>query len=284
MKTHKPNVSAPVSEQIRIGSIYFALILLAIVTLLPFVWLIASTFKTNPEIVGVPGTFFPKSFTLEHYSYITGKFQIGTFFFNSLALAIIKTAIGVYTSLYAGYMFAKLEFPLKRTLYALILFTMTVPAIVTLIPTYDLANKVNLIDSWWAIILQAVVLSFGIFMMTLYITKAVPQPLLDAAHIDGAGQFYIFHKIVAPLSTNMISALSIFVFLGSWNDFLWPYLVLNSRRKFPLSVALSMLSGQNNTNYGALFAATLLTIVPILIVFWSFQRRFIEGVAMSGIK
>ena len=281
MSTYKKQ---PVSEQIFTGSIYLGLILVAIITLLPFLWLIASTFKTNQEIVGMPGTFFPKSFTLEHYSYIIDKFQIGTFFFNSLVLAIIRTAIGVYTSLYVGYMFAKLEFPLKRTLYALILFTMTVPAIVTLIPNYDLINKFHLIDSWWAIIIHAVVMSFGIFMMTLYITKAVPQPLLDAAHIDGAGQFYIFHKIVAPLSTNMVSALSIFTFLGSWNDFLWPYLVLNSQRKFPLSVAIKMFQGQNNTNYGALFAATLLTIVPILIVFWSFQRRFIEGVAMSGIK
>ena len=253
-------------------------------TLRPFIGLIASTFKVNQEIVGVPGTFFPRVPTLEHYRFILGKFRIGTFFFNSLALAVIRTAAGVYTSLYAGYMFAKLEFPLKRVLYGLILFTMTVPAIVTMIPTYDLANRVNLIDSWWAIILPSVVVSFGIFMMRLYITRAVPSPLLEAARMDGAGEFFMFHRIVAPLSVNMVSALSIFLFLGSWNDFLWPYLVLNSQGKFPLSVALSMLSGQNNTNYGGLFAATLLTIVPILIVYWIFQRRFIEGAAMTGIK
>lgn len=272
------------SDRIRTIFTYLALILFAIVTLLPFLWLIAATFKPNQEIVGVPGTFLPCSYTLEHYRYIIGTFKIGTFFFNSLVLAVIKTVVGVYTSLYAGYMFAKLEFPLKRWLYALILFTMTVPAIVTLIPTYDLANKARLIDSWWAIILPTVVISFGIFMMRLYLTKAVPSPLLEAAQIDGAGQFFLFHRIVVPLSINMVSALSIFLFLGSWNDFLWPYLVLNTQRKFPLSVALSMLSGQNNTNYGGLFVATLLTIVPILIVFWIFQRRFIEGVALTGIK
>lgn len=272
------------SDRIRTVFTYLALILFAIVTLLPFLWLIAATFKPNQEIVGVPGTFLPRSYTLEHYRYIIGTFKIGTFFFNSLVLAVIKTVVGVYTSLYAGYMFAKLEFPLKRWLYALILFTMTVPAIVTLIPTYDLANKARLIDSWWAIILPTVVISFGIFMMRLYLTRAVPSPLLEAAQIDGAGQFFMFHRIVVPLSINMVSALSIFLFLGSWNDFLWPYLVLNTQRKFPLSVALSMLSGQNTTNYGGLFVATLLTIVPILIVFWIFQRRFIEGVALTGIK
>lgn len=263
---------------------YTGLILFAVITLVPFLWLIASTFKPNQEIVGVPATFFPRKFTMEHYQYIIGKFKIITFFFNSLILAIVKTVVGVYTSLYAGYMFAKLEFPLKKALYGLILFTMTVPALVTLIPTYDLTNKVNLIDSWWAIILPSVVMSFGIFMMRLYITRAVPSPLLEAARIDGAGDFFIFHNIVAPLSVNMISAFSILTFLGSWNDFLWPYLVLNTQRKFPLSVALSMLQGQNNTNYGSLFAATLLTIFPILIVYWVFQKRFIEGVAMTGIK
>ena len=268
----------------RRGAIYFGLTAFAVMTLLPFIWLIASTFKVNQEIVGVPGTFFPRVPTLEHYRFILGKFRIGTFFFNSLALAVIRTAAGVYTSLYAGYMFAKLEFPLKRVLYGLIMFTMTVPAIVTMIPTYDLANRANLIDSWWAIILPSVVVSFGIFMMRLYITRAVPSPLLETARMDGAGEFFMFHRIVAPLSVNMVSALSIFLFLGSWNDFLWPYLVLNSQGKFPLSVALSMLSGQNNTNYGGLFAATLLTIVPILIVYWIFQRRFIEGAAMTGIK
>ena len=264
--------------------IYIGLLLMAFITLVPFVWLIASTFKTNYEIVGVPGTFFPESFTTEHYTYILGKFNIFMYFFNSLILAVIKTVVGVYTSLYIGYMFAKFTFFGKKALYSMIVFTMTVPALVTMIPTYNMANSVNLIDSWWAIILPAVVLSFGIFMMRLYVTKAVPTALLEAAQIDGAGQFFIFHRIVMPLSINMISALSIYVFLGAWNDFLWPYLVLNSQRKFPLSVALSMLNGQNNTNYGGLFVATLLTIVPILIVYWTFQKRFIEGVSMTGIK
>lgn len=264
--------------------IYIGLLFMAFITMVPFVWLIASTFKTNYEIVGVPATFFPESFTTEHYAYIMGKFNILIYFFNSLMLAIIKTVVGVYTSLYIGYMFAKFTFFGKKALYSMIVFTMTVPALVTMIPTYNMANSVNLIDSWWAIILPAVVLSFGIFMMRLYITKAVPTALLEAAQIDGAGQFFIFHRIVMPLSINMISALSIYVFLGAWNDFLWPYLVLNSQKKFPLSVALSMLNGQNNTNYGGLFVATLLTIVPILIVYWTFQKRFIEGISMTGIK
>lgn len=264
--------------------VYLLLIIAAFISLVPFIWLIASTFKNNYEIVGVPSTFFPKEITFEHYKYIVDKFNILTFFLNSLYLAVLKTCIGVYTSVYLGYIFAKFTFRLKKPIYSLIVFTMTVPALVTMIPTYGMVNQVNLIDSWWAIILPSVVVSFGIFMMRMYITKAVPTALLEAAKIDGAGQFFIFHKIVLPLSSNMISALFIFVFLGSWNDFLWPYLVLNTKEKFPLSVALQMMNGQNNTNYGALFVATLLTIVPILIVYWILQNKFIEGVAMTGIK
>lgn len=276
----KPNQLGKVAQTI----IYILLIIAALIATVPFIWLIASTFKTNYEIVGVPATFFPKEITFDHYLYIVGKFKIFSYFFNSLFLAIVRTSAGVYTSVYLGYLFAKFEFNLKKPIYSMIVFTMTVPALVTMIPTYDMANKANLIDSWWAIILPAVVVSFGIFMMRMYITKAVPDPLLDAAKIDGAEQFFIFHKIVIPLSVNMISALSIFVFLGSWNDFLWPYLVLNNQKKFPLSVALQMMVGQNNTNYGALFVATLLTIVPILIVYWILQNKLIEGVSMTGIK
>jgi len=276
----KPNQLSKTAEFF----IYIMLIIAALVSLIPFIWLIASTFKHNQEIVGVPATFFPNEITFEHYKYIVGKFHIGSYFFNSLYLAVVRTTVGVYTSVYLGYIFAKFEFRFKKPIYSMIVFTMTVPALVTMIPTYDMANKVNLIDSWWAIILPAVVVSFGIFMMRMYITNAVPNPLLDAAKIDGANQFFIFHKVVLPLSVNMISALAIFQFLGSWNDFLWPYLVLNNQKKFPLSVALQMMVGQNNTNYGALFVATLLTIVPILIVYWILQNKFIEGVSMTGIK
>lgn len=276
----KPNQLSFGAETI----VYIFLIIVAFISLVPFIWLIASTFKNNYEIVGVPATFFPKKITFEHYQYIVGKFKIFTYFYNSLFLAVVKTVVGVYTSVYFGYIFAKFVFHLKKAIYSLIVFTMTVPALVTMIPTYEMVNQVNLIDSWWAIILPSVVISFGIFMMRMYITKAIPDPLIEAAKIDGAGQFFIFHKIVLPLSSNMISALSIFVFLGSWNDFLWPYLVLNNQSKFPLSVALQMMNGQNNTNYGALFVATLLTIVPILIVYWILQNRFIEGVSMTGIK
>lgn len=264
--------------------LYIILIIGAITMLLPFIWLVLSTLKTNNEINAVPPTFFPKEWTLENYKSILENFNIGRYFSNSLFLALVKTVIGVYTSLLCGFVFAKYEFKGKDVIFKVVLFSMMVPYLIMVIPMYQMINKAGLSDTYTAIIIVSLYSSFGIFMMRQYMVDGVPNELLEAARIDGATEMRIFHTIAIPLSTNMVSALVIFLFLWNWEDFLWPYLVLNTQDKFPLSVALSMFSGQNTTNYGGLFAATAVTIVPILIVYLLFQRRFIEGVSMSGIK
>ncbi len=251
---------------------------------LPFFWLILSTFKHSSEITAVPVTFFPREITFENYLEIFESFNIARYFSNSLFLAVVKTTIGIYTSLLCGYVLAKFEFRGKKIIFALILFSMMVPYLIMVIPMYEMVNSVNLIDTYWALILPALYSSFGIFMMRQYMVKGVPNELIEAARIDGAKEFFIFHRIAIPLSINMISALAIFLFLWNWEDFLWPYLVLNTKNKMPLAVALNMFSGQNAVNYGGLFAATAVTILPVLIVYLFFQRRFVEGVSMSGIK
>lgn len=264
--------------------LYTILIIGAITMLLPFVWLVLSTLKSNNEINSIPPTFIPKVWTIENYQYILKNFNITRYFGNSLFLAIIKTVIGLYTSLLCGFVFAKYEFKYRDAIFNLVLFSMMVPYLIMVIPMYEMINKAGLSDTYTAIIIVSLYSSFGIFMMRQYMRDGVPNELIEAARIDGATEMRIFHTIAIPLSTNMVSALVIFLFLWNWEDFLWPYLVLNTQDKFPLSVALSMFSGQNTTNYGGLFAATAVTIVPILIVYLMFQRRFIEGVSMSGIK
>lgn len=256
----------------------------AIIMFLPFVWLIVSTFKSTEEIMAVPPTFFPKLWIFNNYGYIFKQFSIARFFTNSLFLATVKTAIGVYTSLFCGYVFAKFDFKFKNLIFASTIFTMMVPYLTTVIPLYGMVNKVGLIDTYTAVILPALYSAFGIFMMRQYMKDGVPKELIEAMRIDGATEFGIFHSVAIPLSINMISALSIFLFLWNWEDFLWPYLVLTTQKKYPLAVALSMFSGQNTINYGGLFAATAITIIPILVVYLFFQKRFVEGVSMSGIK
>ncbi len=274
------------SKKINIGRIciYVVLILGAITMLLPFIWLVLSTFKSNAEINAFPPTFFPKEWIITNYTDLFEKFNIDKYFVNSLYLSTVKTVIGVYTSLLCGFVFAKYNFKFKKAIYGLILFSMMVPYLVMIIPMYDLINYMGLNNTYTAIIVVSLYSSFGIFMMKQFMDDGVPNELLEAARIDGASEMRIFHTIAIPLSVNMISALVIFLFLWNWEDFLWPYLVLQDSDKFPISVALNMFSGQNNTNYGGLFAATAVTIIPILIVYFIFQKRFIEGVAMSGIK
>lgn len=265
----------------------FFIILLWIIGIfmfIPFLWLIVSTFKTNQEIMAIPPSFFPKMWSVENYKYILSQFNISRYFMNSVFLAVVKTVIGVYTSLLCGYVLAKFRFRGKKIIFSIILFTMMVPYLIMIIPTYEMINKMGLVDTYTAVIITTLYSSFGIFMMRQYMTTGIPNELIEAARIDGASEFRIFHTIAIPLSINMISALSIFLFLWNWEDFLWPYLVLTTQDKYPLAVALSMFSGQNSVNYGGLFAAASVTILPILVVYMFFQKRFTEGISMSGIK
>jgi multiple sugar transport system permease protein/raffinose/stachyose/melibiose transport system permease protein len=255
-----------------------------LIMLLPFLWLMLSTFKNGTEITAVPTTFFPRRWTIENYIDILKNFNIGRYFLNSVFLSTIKTFIALYTSLLCGYVLAKFAFRGKKFVFGIILFTMMVPYLIMVIPLYQMINKVGLIDSYLALILPSLYSSFGIFMMKQYMMEGVPNDLIDAARIDGVSEFRIFHSIAIPLSTNMISALAIFLFLWNWEDFLWPYLVLTTKDKMPLAVALNMFSGQNTVNYGGLFAATAVTILPILVTYLFFQNKFVEGISMSGIK
>ncbi len=256
----------------------------ALIMFLPFLWLMLSTFKHTDEIISVPPSFFPKEWTVNNYVETITKFNITRYFGNSIFLASIKTFIGVYTSLLCGFVFAKYNFKYKNTIFIVILFTMMVPYLIMVIPLYEMMNMFRLIDRYIAVILPTLYSSFGIFMMRQYMQYGIPNELIEAARMEGASEWRIFHSIAIPLSVNMISALSIFLFLWNWEDFLWPYLVLVSQDKFPLAVALSYFSGQNNTNYGGLFATTAITIIPILVVYLFFQKRFVEGVSLSGIK
>ncbi|WP_304943925.1 carbohydrate ABC transporter permease [Vallitalea guaymasensis] len=264
--------------------VYVLLFIGGITMLIPFIWLMLSSFKTNSEIIGYPPTFFPEKFTFMHYLNINEKFNVGRFFANSIYLSTVKTVIAVYTSLLCGYVLAKFQFKGKKILFGIVLFSMMIPYIITVIPLYDMITSFGWKDKYIAIIAPTMLSSFGIFMMRQYIVNGVPDELLEAARMDGAGEFRIFHTMVIPLCINMISALSIFLFLWNWEDFLWPYLVLNSQEKFPLAVALNMFSGKNTTNFGGLFATSAVTIIPVVAVYFFFQKRFIEGISMSGIK
>lgn len=269
----------------KIKSISFNLILLliAIITVIPFIWMFISSFAPNSEIVKVGGSFWPGEFTLDNYLNIQEKFNFLRLFMNSIFIAVVTTIIIIYTSALLGFVFAKFKFRGNNLLFSIVLSTMMIPWAVTIIPKYDMMVKFGWIDSYTSLIVPSMVSAFGIFMFKQSISQ-ISDEMLEAARVDGASDWFIFHKIILPMSRNTISSLAIFQFLWAWEDFLWPYLMINDQDKQLLSVGLRIFNGQYGTDYGGLFAATSLSIIPVIIVYLIFQKQFIAGVQSGSVK
>lgn len=263
--------------------IHVFLILLGIVTLVPFVWMIMSSFKTNAEISALHQTIIPKGITFANYLKMNDNFNFIRFFLNSLFLSCAVTFIVSVTSTAAGYVLGKYRFKGRNVIFSFIIGTMMIPWAVTIIPKYSIVQALGWLDSYKAIIIPAMFSGFGVFMLRQF-CSSIPDELLEAARIDGANEFYILFKIVFPLCRNAISSIAIFQFLWMWEDYLWPFIVLNSESKQVLAVGLKMFNGRFDVDYGGLFAATTVSIIPVIIVYIIFQKRFIDGISSSGIK
>lgn len=258
-------------------------LLIGMVTVYPFLWMLASSFKSNSEIAALHQTFLPDTATFANYIAMNTNFNFGRYFLNSLSVTLAITLIVVYTSTLCGFVLCKYQFKGRDLLFGCVLATMMIPWCVTIIPRYSMIQTFGWMDSYAALVIPAVFSGFGIFMMRQHIST-VPNEILEAARIDGADEFYIFHKMVLPMAKNGISSIAIFQFLWTWEDYLWPYLVINDSEKQLLSVGLKMFSGQYSTDYGALFAATAISIIPVLLVYLFFQKQFIAGIAASAVK
>lgn len=259
------------------------LLVLGIITIYPFVWMVASSFKQNKEIMALHQTLLPKVFTFANYVSMNAHFNFMRFFANSLFITLTLTVIIVYTSTISGFVLSKYKFKGRNAIFGFVLATMMIPWCVTIIPKYSMIQAFGWMDSYKALIIPGLFSGFGIFMMKQHIAT-IPDEIIEAARIDGANEFYIFHKIIFPMAKNGISSIAIFQFLWAWEDFLWPYLVINDENKQLLSVGLKMFNGQYSTNYGALFAATTISIIPVLLVYLFFQKQFIAGIAASAVK
>jgi multiple sugar transport system permease protein/raffinose/stachyose/melibiose transport system permease protein len=245
--------------------------------------MLLSSLKTNVEISSLVQHLFPSNPTLENYSTVLEKLNFLRFFVNTFLYTAAVTLISIYTSTLAGFVFSKYSFKGRSLLFSGIIMTMMIPGVVTIIPRYSIIQAMGLIDTFSALILPSIFTSFGIFLMR-QACSGIPDEMLDAARIDGAGEIYIFHRIVIPMTRNAISSITIFQFLWAWEDYLWPYLVMRSEEKQLLSVALNLFNGRYSTNYAGLFAAASIAIVPVIIFYLIFQKSFIEGVSSSAIK
>jgi multiple sugar transport system permease protein len=264
--------------------IHVVLILGAGFMLLPMLWMLATSFKPPGEIAVWPPQLLPSAPTLDNY---TGLFQAAPFlrfFGNSVFISVASTVSVVITSLLAGAMFAKYQFPGRAFLFMLVLATAIVPFEAYMIPLYIELVRLHWINTYIGVILPTLVMSFGIFLMRQHMASAIPDELLEAARVDGASEWWTFTRVLVPLSGNAMSAVGIFAFIQGWAAFIWPLLVANNQLLFNMEVGLSAFQFKFSADYGKMMAGSTFSTVPMLVVFLLLRRRIIENMALTGIK
>ncbi|MFO8069744.1 MAG: carbohydrate ABC transporter permease [Alkalibacterium sp.] len=264
---------------------YTVLIIYAFFTLYPFLWAIAASFKPFREIVGGDLSLLPEEFTTANYRYIFGRSSLfSRWFLNSVIVSVVGTTINIFLNTMAGYALARLNFPGKYRIYYGFLALIMVPAQVLLIPNYLILRNLGMLDSFTALILPAAINLGNIFMMRQFFIN-FPVDVEEAAAIDGLGRFQTFFRIVMPLAKPSISTQAIFVFMGFWNEFMKPMLYLSSPQKFTLTLGLQTFQGQDGgVRWDYTMAASIITIIPIVILYIIFNKYFLQGVRMDGEK
>lgn len=263
--------------------IYVFLTLLAVFMFLPFLWMLLTSFKPFAEVTALPSTLFPKQWTLENFVKMNRVVNMVTGYRNSLFLAVTKTIIVLYTSALVGFVISKIPFKFNSLFFVFILATMMIPWPVVIIPQYQEMAWFKWVGSYTALIIPALFSSFGIFMMKQFV-DGIPNELMEASRVDGANEWVIFHRVIIPNIGPAVSALAIFQFLWAWDDFLWPFMMINRSDKFTLPLLLRAFQGRYFNDYGPMIACSAVSVVPVLIVYIIFQRRFVEGITMTGIK
>ena len=266
------------------------MVLLAVLWLLPAVWVLVTSLKLTENIVRVPPEWIPWPATIEHYGEVlfssSRTARIGRAFFNSTVVSLGSVALVVLTSAMAAYPLARMRFRGRHLVFGLIVGSLMIPNAVILVPQYVLVQRLGWLSTYQGLIVPeaAMTFAFGVFLLRQFFLT-IPSELEDAARIDGADPWQIFTRIVLPLSQPVLGALAIFAFRSAWNDFLWPLIAVNKPDMFPLPVALALLRGAYAAeSYGPIMAGAALSALPLLVVFIVANQRIVEGVRVSGLK
>lgn len=259
------------------------LILGSAIMIFPFIWTIATSFKDISEVFTYPPRFFGERIRFDNYAKMTERFPFFLYFYNSLKVTVTVTLVQLFTSSMAGYVFARLRFRFRDGLFVLYLATLMVPPQVTMIPNFLLMRFYGLMDTHLSLILPFLVSAFGTFLLRQFFIT-IPSALEEAAKIDGCTPFGTYWRIFVPLSKPAMATLGIFIIMGTWNDFLNPLIFINSMDKMTLTLGLANMQGMYSTDWPSLMAATVLSILPIVIIFLLAQDLFVRGVTLSGLK
>jgi multiple sugar transport system permease protein len=267
---------------------YVLLIGFALIQFLPFIWALSTSLKSEGEInAGFASGFnwIPQNLTFQNYTnlFTLSEIPFARWYLNSAIVGVVATLATLFFSSTAGYAFARIPFPGRDFIFLAILGTMMIPGVITIIPMYVLLRNLGLVNSLQGLIIPFMVTAFGIFLMKQFFTS-IPLELEEAAQIDGAGRIRTFWQLVLPLARPALAALTIFTFMGRWNDFLMPLIIIGDKDLFTLPLGMSTFRGLYKTDWGLLMAGSLMVMVPIVIMYVAFQRFFIEGVSYTGLK
>ena len=279
----RPARRRPTSRLLGHALAYALMIAGAVVTLLPFLWMVSTSLNELENVGSLPPQWIPDPVVLHNYGDVWDQLPFGNFLFNSTYITLLNVIGQLLVCSLSAYAFARLEFRGRDKLFYLYLATMMIPGQVTLIPAFVLMRWLSWIDSPLALIVPGLGSAFGIFLLRQFFLT-IPKELEDAARIDGYGLWGIYWHIILPLSRPALATLAVFTFLGSWNDFLWPFVVINTSERMTLPVGLSFLSQNHSTQWPQLMAGSTMSLIPVVLVFLLAQRYFVEGITVTGLK
>ena len=256
----------------------------AVVMVIPFLWMVSTAFKTPEELNIWPPAFIPQSFNLDNFKAVFEAAPFHVYFWNSLRMATISSVAIVFTSLLSGYIFAKFHFYGKIVLFSVILATAIVPFEIYMIPLYLQMQQLDMLNTFRGLVAPYLVMSFGIFFMRQNIIQQIPDEIIESARVEGASEWRIFFQIVAPLCVAPMSALGIFAFIEGWNSFIWPLLIVGDTKLYTMELGLAMFQSAFSIDITVMSAGSVISVLPILVVFIFLRRHIIQSISLTGIK
>lgn len=265
------------------GGAWVLLVLLSLLFLMPIIWVIGSSFKSTGELFSWPPSLFGRSPSLSNYRKALEEGHFGIYFFNTVFTSLVATILTIVVNLMSGYAFAKYRFKGDKILFGVVLATLMIPLEVIMIPIFKVIVATNLYNSLWGLIIPAVASPTAVFLVRQYYV-GIPDAYMEAARIDGASEGSILMRIMIPLAKPVISVLCIFSFMWRWNDYLWPKLVINSKERYTIQLALANYSGEYSVDWNSLLAMSVISMIPVIIVFVTLQKYIIGGMTAGGVK
>jgi multiple sugar transport system permease protein len=272
-----------VTARSRTGLLHGALVLGAVLAAAPMLWMLSASLMPAGEATTYPPRLLPRVPTLEHYRALFTRLDLGRNLLNSSLIAFTVTAVSLVVNSMAGYAMAKLRFRGRDRLFGVLSAGLIMPVQVAMLPLFLLFKQLGLINTYWGVIVPSLASIFGIFLIRQY-TRAIPDDLLDAARIDGASELRIYWSVVLPVIRPILATLSIWTFLTTWNDFMWPLIVLSDSSRYTLPVALANLVGEHVQDTELMMAGSVITVLPVMLTFLALQRYYVEGITAGSVK